>query len=103
MALVQCPNCKTQVTSVAARCFSCGQPMPRQFVAAPPKQRKGIAVAYVAGAAILFAGFAMHTWEWIGDGAEEAFIGIGLLVFVGSIGARVFMRWMDREEQPPSH
>ena len=96
MALVQCPNCKIQVTEVSATCFSCGYPLPRAVVVAPPKQRKGLTRAYLAGSAVVVAAYAMHYNEWIGDGAEQFLIGIGVLAVVASLVARAFMRWMDK-------
>jgi hypothetical protein len=86
------------VTSVAARCFSCGYPMPRQFVAPPSKERKGFTAAYVAGSAMVAAGYFLR--ELWGDTAEEVLITLGVLVVVGSLVARAFMKWMDKPIDP---
>lgn len=100
MALVPCPNCKTLVTEVSARCFSCGYPMPKRYVPPAAKKRTSITRAYLAGGGLVVAGWGMRTLGWIGRGFEEALIVIGLLVFVGSILARILMNWVDKPMEP---
>ena len=94
MALVQCPNCKIQVTEVSLRCFSCGYPMPRQVVIEPPKKRKGFTRAYWLGGFLVVAGYLLH--DDYGAVVAGTAIALGVLTLIGSIVGRVFMRWMDK-------
>lgn len=98
MALVTCPNCKTQVTEVSARCYSCGYPMPRKIEVAAPKRRTGLHYGYLAGALLVVAGFLAH--ERFSAGIGKFMIVAGVVAFAGVIVARVFLKWLDKPMQP---
>jgi hypothetical protein len=93
LALVQCPNCKIQVTAVSQRCFSCGQPMPRQVIVEPAKTPKSLKVGYMFGSALVIAAFVLQ--RTISAGTEETLIVIGILAIIGSVLARMLIHWVD--------
>ena len=93
MALVQCPNCKIQVTAISQRCYSCGQPLPRQVVVEPAKTHRSLKVGYFLGCGLIIVAFVLQ--HLISATADEALIVIGILAIVASVFARMLMHWVD--------
>jgi hypothetical protein len=68
--------------------------MPRKVVVEPPKQRKALTRAYLLGSLLVLCGYWVRLWT--GSGLGKVLIVVGVLVFIGSIVARIFMNWMDK-------
>ena len=94
MALVTCPDCKSEISDQAASCIKCGRPMSRDLSDQPAagsaeavkkgRQRSklrndlGMGIALIAIIGAIFAGAATS----VQVGAAVAFIGVGIAVYV---------------------
>lgn len=94
MALIQCPECATSISDLAAACPKCGAPVPRNTttptgaVVTTQQTGKRFKAAELVGALMVAGGVVACTAQ--STGAATFLLVVGLVVY---LGARVGAWW----------
>ena len=92
MALISCPECKKEVSSLAAACIHCGAPLARTAIAVAPAKvvttqqtLKSYKLIQLVGVMLICAGVVACTAQ--SPAASAGLWMIGVLLFIGGRAA----------------